>query len=74
MNKVHPGSAEHVTEKLVASFCNRIFSDVEEGLVVVGPGETGDALDSFRKELARPQIFYLQNVLSIAGIVSGVSE
>ena len=51
-----------------------IFSDIEESLVVVGPGDTGHALDSFRKDLAGSQIFDLKRVLAIAGVVSAVGE
>src|SRR6185369_3043851 len=74
VNEVVLIRSQHVPEKLVASFGDRVFSDVEKCFVVGGPGDGVDALDLFGKQLARSQVFDLQRVLAITGVVSGVGE
>ena len=63
-------TAERMTEELIAAFCYRIFRDVEESLVVGGPGYVVYTFDVLRKHLAVAKIFYLQRILPVASVVS----
>src|ERR1051325_4937184 len=63
-----------MTEKLVAAFRDCVFRNVEERLVVSGPGDTVNALNLFGEQFPSAQIFDLQRVLAITGVVSAVSE
>src|SRR5262249_44155564 len=65
---------EHVAEKLVASFGNCVFSHVEKRLVVCCPTDGVYAFDLFWKQLSVSQVFDLQSVLAITGVVSRVSK
>src|SRR6185295_17624084 len=65
---------ENMTEKLVASLGDRIFSDVEKRLVVSGPNDAGGAFNFLRKDLARSQILDLKQELSITRVVGAVCE
>src|SRR6266571_6404148 len=63
-----------MAKKLVRAFSNRVFGNIEDCLVVRGPGETIDSLDLLRKKRARLQVLDLQSVLAVAGVVSRVGE
>ena len=69
-----PAGADRVAIGLVGAFRNGVFDGIENGLVVVGPGDGIDALGVVAQQFASAQIFHGQCELPEAGIVGGVGE
>jgi hypothetical protein len=59
---------------LVGALGDFVFDDVEEGAVVGGPGDAGDALNAEGKKRRVLEIFDLESVLAEAGGVRGEGE
>ena len=70
VNQVVLVGAQHMPKHLVVALGDRIFGDVEDRLVVGGPGHVINTFDPLRKQFAAPQVLHLQRVLSIARVVS----
>jgi hypothetical protein len=62
-----------VAEELVRAL-GRVLDAVEEGLVVGRPEGVDDVADVVGQILARAQVFDLERVLAVAGVVDGVGE
>ena len=58
----------------VRTFRGFVFDGIEEGTIVGGPGNTGDALDTLGKDGPGAQIFHLERELAESRGIGRISE
>src|SRR4030095_6768951 len=63
-----------MTKELVASFRDRVFSYIEERLVVDGPRNVVYAFNFFRQQHTCSKIFDLQGVLAVTAVIGAISQ